>query len=113
MALVDVLNGSDSLFLSLVGKHRAEGAVSEGANVGDLGAVLLVNDQAAPLISLETNVVKTETGSVWAATDSNEDTVRIELGMLALQSASVAQNRLTVSSFPPFAASTLTLTPAL
>jgi hypothetical protein len=79
VALVDVLDGGDSLLLSLVGKHGSESTVTNGANVGDLGAVLLVDDEAAPLVNLETNVVKTKTGSVWATTDSNKNDIGVKL----------------------------------
>jgi hypothetical protein len=47
--------------------------------VGNLGAVLLVNNQAAPLVGLETDVVETETGSVRTATDGDKDDVSFEL----------------------------------
>jgi hypothetical protein len=58
IALVHVLDGSNGLLLSLVGKHRAESAVADGTDVRNLGAVLLVDDQAAPLVRLETDIVK-------------------------------------------------------
>jgi hypothetical protein len=51
--------------------------------VGDLGAVLLVNDQAAPVVGLEVDVVETKTGGVRAATDGNKDDVGVKLRMLA------------------------------
>ena len=44
-----------------------------------LSAVLGVDDNAAALVELETDVLKTETGSVGAATDGNEDDVSVEL----------------------------------
>lgn len=52
--------------------------------MGDLGAVLLVDDQAAPLVSLKADVVQTKSGSVWAATNSDEDNVGVELGKSAI-----------------------------
>jgi hypothetical protein len=79
VALVHVLDGSDSLLLGLVRKHRSEGAVTDGADVGNLGAVLLVDDEAAPLVALETNVVETKTVGVRAATDSDKDDISVKL----------------------------------
>jgi hypothetical protein len=79
VTLVHVLDGGDSLLLGLVGKHRSEGAVTNGANVGDLGAVLLVDDKAAPLVSLQTDVVKTKSSSVGTAADSDENDVSVKL----------------------------------
>lgn len=79
VALGDVLDGSDGLLLGLVGKHRAEGNVTDGANVLDLGTVLLVDDQAATVVSLETDVVEAEAGSVGTATDSDEDDISVKL----------------------------------
>ena len=79
VALSDVLDGSNSLLLGLVGKHGAEGAVADRANMGNLGAVLLVDDQAAALVNLEVDVVEAETRGVWAATDSDKNDVSIDL----------------------------------
>jgi hypothetical protein len=62
-----------------VGKHRTEGNVTDGANVLDLGAVLLVDDQAATVVSLEANVVETQTGSVGTATNSDKDDISVKL----------------------------------
>jgi hypothetical protein len=47
--------------------------------VGNLGAVLLVDDEAAPLVALETNVVETKTVGVRAATDSDKDDIGVKL----------------------------------
>jgi hypothetical protein len=83
VTLVDVLDSSDSLLLGLVGKHRSESAVTDGTDVRNLGAVLLVDDKAAPLVDFETDVVKTKTGSVWAATDGDKDDISVKLRLLA------------------------------
>lgn len=58
VTLGDVLDGSDGLLLGLVGKHGTESAVTDDANVGDLGAVFLVNNKTATVVSLETNVLE-------------------------------------------------------
>lgn len=79
VALLDVLDGSDSLLLSLVGQHRTEGNVTNGADVRVLGAVFGVNYDTAALIGLKTNVLKTEASGVRSATDSDEDGLGVEL----------------------------------
>jgi len=62
-----------------VSKHGAESAVADRANMGNLGAVLLVDDQAAALVNLEADVVEAETRGVWAAADSDKNDVGIDL----------------------------------
>ena len=74
-----VVFGVGSLLFGLVGKHRSECAVSDSADVGNLGAVLLVDDQAAPVVGLKADVVQTKTRCVWAATDGNENDVSVHL----------------------------------
>lgn len=81
VSLGNVLDDGDGLLLGLVGEHRTEGAVTDDTDVRDLGAVFLVNDQAAAVVGLETNVLKAKTGRVWATTDGDEDDVCFELGV--------------------------------
>jgi len=45
----------------------------------DFGAVFLVDDEAATVVSLETDVVEAETGSVGTATDGDEDDISVKL----------------------------------
>lgn len=82
VSALDVLNGGDTLLLGLVGKHGTEGNITNGADVRDLGTVLLVNDNAATLVNLNSEVLETETLSVGTATDSNEDNIGIKLIIL-------------------------------
>ena len=79
VTLLDVLDGSNGLLLSLVGKHGAEGDITNATNVGDLGAVLGVDDDAAALILLEANVLEAETLGIGAAADSDKDDIALEL----------------------------------
>lgn len=79
VALLDVLDDSNGLLLSLVGKHGAEGDITNAANVGDLGAVLGVDDDTAALILLESNVLKAETLGVGTAANSDKNNVTLEL----------------------------------
>jgi hypothetical protein len=82
VVLCDELDDGDGLLFGLVGEHGTECDVSNDTDVGDLGAVLLVDDDAAAVVGLETNVVQTETGGVGTATDGDEDNVCVELGMV-------------------------------
>ena len=47
--------------------------------MGELGAVLRVDDDAAALVELEPNVLEAETSSVGATADGNKDDVSLEL----------------------------------
>ena len=109
VALGDELDGSHSLFFSLVCQHGAESAVADHADVGVLGAVFLVNDQASTVVRLQTNVLQTETGSVRAPANGNKDDISVELPGELVSCAPIQIVRLehTVSALPPFAASTL------
>jgi hypothetical protein len=46
--------------------------------VRGLCAVLLVNDQASLIVSLKANVLQSQTGSVWAAANGNQDGIGIQ-----------------------------------
>jgi hypothetical protein len=80
VVLGDVLDGGDSLFLGLVGEHGAECAVADHADVRDLGAVLLVDDEAAAVVGLKTDLLETETCGVGTTADGDEADVGVELG---------------------------------
>lgn len=79
VVLGDVLDGGDGLLLGLVGKHGTEGAVTNHADVGYLGAVLLVDHETATVVGLEANVLETKTGGVGTAADGDQADVGVEL----------------------------------
>jgi hypothetical protein len=79
IALLDVLDGGHGLLLCLVSKHRAEGYVSDTADVWQLGAILRVDDYTAALIDLETDVLKAKSRRVRATTDGYENSFRFQL----------------------------------
>lgn len=79
VSALDILNSGDTLLLSLVRKHGTKGHITDGTDVGDLGAVLLVNDDAATLVNLDPNVLEAEAFGVCAATDGDKDDVGIKL----------------------------------
>lgn len=78
VALLDVLDGGNTLLLSLVGKHGAERAVTDNTDVGVLGAVLLVDHQAALVVLLNSGVLQTETLGVGATANGNEDNIGVQ-----------------------------------
>ena len=79
VTLLDVLDNSDGLLLSLVGEHGAERGVTDAADVGDLGAVLGVDDDTAALVELEANVLQAEALGVRSAADGDEDGLSLKL----------------------------------
>lgn len=83
VTLLDVLDGGDTLFLCLVGKHGAESAVTDHADVRVLGTVFLVDDQAALLVLLDSSVLETKALSVRATTNGNQDNIGIQSVLLA------------------------------
>lgn len=56
---------------------------ANNTDVRELGAVFLVNDQSALVISLNSNVLKSKTVGVWSSTNGNEKNVRIQSLFLA------------------------------
>jgi hypothetical protein len=79
VVLGDVLDGGNGLLLGLVGEHRAEGAVTDDADVRDLGAVLLVDHETATVVGLKTDLLEAETGGVGTAADGNKADISVEL----------------------------------
>jgi hypothetical protein len=67
-----------------VGEHGTECDVSNDTDVRNLGAVLLVDDDAAAVVDLETDVVETETGGVGTTADGDEDNVCLELCIVSV-----------------------------
>lgn len=79
VSLTDVLNRRDTFFFGLVRQHGAEGDITDHTDMRDLGAIFLVDDNAAALIGLDADVFEAEAGCVGAAADGNEDDVGVEL----------------------------------
>jgi hypothetical protein len=65
-----------------VGEHRTESRVADGADVGELGAELGVDHDAAAVVGLDADVLEAEAGGVWAAADGDQDDVGVELEIL-------------------------------
>lgn len=83
VALLDVLDDSDGLLLGLVGQHGAESHITNDTDVGNLGAELLVDDETATIILVDTDVLDVKTVGVGATTNGDEDNIRIEGLLLA------------------------------
>lgn len=83
VSLANVLDSGDTLLLGLVRQHSTEGNITDHTDMRDLCAVLLVNDDTAALVGLNTDVLEAKAGSVGSATDGDEDDVSVKLGGLA------------------------------
>lgn len=75
---LDVLNSGDSLFLGLVSQHGAESAVTDNTDVGNLGAVLLVDDETAAVVLLDTDFLEVEALGVGLAADGDKDDIGVK-----------------------------------
>ena len=82
VALCDVFDAGDGFFFGFVREHGTEGAVADDADVGELGAELLVDDQASAVVGFNADVFETEAGGVGASADGDENDVGFELGRL-------------------------------
>lgn len=83
VALLDVLDGGNSLLLSLVGQHGTEGNITNDADVGDLGTELLVDDETTTVVLVNANVLNVKTVGVRATANGNENNIGIEGLLLA------------------------------
>ena len=79
IALFDVLNCCDGFFFGFVREHRAKGAVTNDADVGKFGAVLLVDYEAAFVVDFEADIFEAEASSIGAAADGDKDNICVEL----------------------------------
>jgi len=75
---LNVLDGGDGLLLGLVGQHGAESAVTDDTHVGNLGAVLLVDDETATVVLLDSNVLEVQALSVGLAADGDKDNIGVK-----------------------------------
>lgn len=83
VALLEIFDSGNSLLLSLVSQHRTEGHIANAANVGDLGAVLGIDNDTATLIELEANVLQAQALGIRSATDGNQDGLGFELDIIS------------------------------
>ena len=77
--LLDVLDDGNSFFLSLVGKHGSECGIADTADMGNLSPVLGIDNDAAALVHLKTNILQAEASGVRPASDGDEDGLGVEL----------------------------------
>lgn len=83
VAGLDIFDGGNGLLLGLVGQHGTEGAVTNDTDVGKLRAVLLVDNQAATLILLDSNLLQVQAIGVGTTANSDQDNVGVQCLLLA------------------------------
>jgi hypothetical protein len=79
MSLLDVLGGGNALFFSLVCKHGAKSDVTDTLYVLDSRVELVVNDDTAFVIKLNTNLLKVKPLSVGSTANGDKDDIGFEL----------------------------------
>lgn len=70
-----VLNSSDALFLSLVGKHGSGGDIADGIDVLLFGLPGIVDVNLTALVSLKTSLFELKTTSVGVTADGDENDI--------------------------------------
>lgn len=83
VASLDVFDGGNGLLLGLVSQHGTEGAVTDDADVGELGAVLLVDDKTATVVLLDSNLLQVQAFGVRATANGDQDNVGVQNLLLA------------------------------
>jgi hypothetical protein len=62
-----------------VGKHWAEGDITNTSDVGDLGSVLGIDNDTATVVVLKADVLEAEASGVGSSADSNENDIGLNL----------------------------------
>jgi hypothetical protein len=62
-----------------VRQHGTESGVTDGTDVRNLGAVLVVDDDTASLVKLNADVLETKSLGVGTTSNSNEDNIGVKL----------------------------------
>jgi len=76
---LDVLDGSDTFFLCLVGEHGTKGNVTDAFDVLLRSGELIVDDDATSIVELNTCSFEVEAVGVWSSANSDEDDVGFQL----------------------------------
>lgn len=79
VALGDVLNDGNTLLLSLVGQHGSKCNITNAADVGDLGSVFRVDDDATSLVQLEADVLEAQALGVRSSANGDQNHLRVNL----------------------------------
>lgn len=79
ISLANIFDGRDTFLLGLVRQHGTEGDVANDTDVGDFGAIFLIDDNATALVGLDSDIFEAEAGGIGAAADSDEDDIGVEL----------------------------------
>lgn len=79
VALGHVLDDGNGLLLSLVGQHGSKCNITDAADVGDLGSVFRVDDDATSLVQLKADVLKAQALSVGSSANGDQNHLRVDL----------------------------------
>ena len=90
---LEVLSSGNALLLSLVSEHRAECRIANAGDTLHARAELVVNNDAAPVVELDANLIKSQAGGVWSATYGDQDDVRVELRIIVSKEASIVKEK--------------------
>ena len=110
VTLGDVFDGGNGFFFGFVSEHGTKGTVADDADVRELGTILFVDYEAAFIVDFEADVFKTKASGVRAAPYGYKNNVGVELEDKSVDRIIYSEGDRTISSLPPFAASTLTWT---
>lgn len=80
----NVLGGGNTLLLGLVGKHGAKGDISDASDVGLVGSVLLVDDDSALVVLLNTGSLEVQALGVGSSANGHEQNIGIKDLLVAL-----------------------------
>jgi len=75
----DHLRDSETFIFGLVSQHRSESNITNASDVGDVGLELRVDDNAATVINLNTDVFKAKTFSEGTTTNGEKDNISFQL----------------------------------
>ena len=81
---LDVLDRSDTLFLSFVSEHGPKSDIADTLDARDRCVELVVDHDSTPVVNIYSDVFETETLDVWPATDRDENDVGIQGFLLSV-----------------------------
>ena len=110
VARVNVLRRRDALLLCLMREHWPEGDVADALDVRYACVELVIDHDTPARINFDANFFEAEAIDIWSATDSDKDNIGLNLWARLNPHTTRMQELLTVSCFPSFAASVVTMT---
>lgn len=79
VALGDVLDDSNALLFGLVGQHGSKCNITDAADVGDLGSVFRVDDDATSLVQLEADILEAQALGVGSSANGDQNHLGVNL----------------------------------